>query len=478
MEMRMVLASPHIKKPMNTRKIMLDVVIALVPALAAATVIFGIRALLVVIICVVSCIFFEWGVRALFKKEQTITDLSAVVTGMILAFNLPVGVHFGIAILGCFIAIVIVKQLFGGIGENTLNPAAAARVVLLLTAMGQISTWSLPLTTDAVSTATPLLNPGDFSLMELFLGNHAGSLGETCAAALLLGGIYLLIKKVIHITIPLTYIGTVICLSFLLGEDPLRQILTGGLILGAFFMATDYSSSPLTHLGKVIYGLGLGLITVLIRAYGPFPEGVSFAIVLMNLVVPPIEKATRIKPFGSQKKMARDIIKPALIAMVVLMVIASAAAGVYRQFAEPEEETGISADSKAAAAKLLGTDDIQLTENGEYTDSIQGIWSSGNGKYAVDLLTKGYGGEINLLVGIGSEGSISGIKVISHSETEGLGSKVLEDSYLDNFTGLKSAAEISGVDAITSATISSEAVKKGIVTALEAVEEGRDTDGF
>lgn len=292
--------SPHISGPVTTQKIMLDVVLALCPALIASVIIFGFRSLLVVGVCVAVCVFGEWGFEKICKKENTISDLSAVVTGMLLAFNLPVGIPLWQAAFGSIVAIVVVKQLFGGIGQNFANPAITARIIMMTAFSGTMTTWVFP---DATSSATPLAaaSKGEAlpSLMNMFLGYHGGCLGETCSLALIIGGVYLLIKRVISWHTPVAFIGTVALMSFVCGHDVLYQLLSGGLLIGAIFMATDYSSTPATKWGKIIFGVGCGLITILIRFWGNFPEGVSFSILLMNILTPYIERLTRAKPLGA-----------------------------------------------------------------------------------------------------------------------------------------------------------------------------------
>ncbi len=313
-EKLLVSPSPHLRGSENTQKIMLDVIIALLPAAVASIVIFGPRALMVIAVCVCSSVVAEYLCRRVMKRPNTVGDLSAVVTGLLLAFNLPVTIHPAIAALGAVIAIVVVKQMFGGIGQNFVNPALTARIVLMVSFPTAMSTWVSPFyyrmgeSLDAVTTATPLtmLNEGAQSgmpdLIHMFFGVRGGCLGETCIFALLLGGIYLLARGIIGIWIPAVYIGTVFVMTWLLGGDPLYGVMSGGLVLGAVFMATDYTTSPLTRSGKIIFAVGCGLLTVLIRKFGALPEGVSFSIILMNILVPHIERLTRPKPFGEEGK--------------------------------------------------------------------------------------------------------------------------------------------------------------------------------
>lgn len=302
--------SPHIMDNINTTRIMLDVLIALIPAFIMSGLIFGSRAILLTIVCVASCVLFEAGFQYLIKKDITINDLSSVVTGVLLGFNLPSSLPFWMAIIGSFTAIVIVKQLFGGIGQNFANPAITARIVLLVSFTTPMTSWPLPKQllgmTDAVTGATPLgvLKMGTGTLpsnMDLFLGFVGGSLGETSAIALLIGGIYLLWRKVIEPWIPLAFIGTVFIFALLAGQDPVFHILAGGVMLGAFFMATDYTTSPITAKGKIIFGVGCGLITMVIRLFGSYPEGVSYSILLMNILTPQIDMLTRRMTYGGGK---------------------------------------------------------------------------------------------------------------------------------------------------------------------------------
>ena len=296
-----VSASPHIHAKISTKSIMRDVIIALCPALVAATVIFGFRALLLTVISAAACVFFEWGFEKICDRTCTIGDLSAVVTGILLAYNVPVSLPIWQLVFGDLVAIVAVKMLFGGIGKNFANPAITARIVMFLAFSSSMTLWVYP---DGVSSATPLamLAGGQApELLDLLLGWHGGCIGETCALALLVGFAYLMIRGIITWHTPVCFVGTVFVLSLVFGQDALRQILSGGLMLGAIFMATDYSTCPQTYKGRAIFGVGAGLLTVLIRLYGSYAEGVSFAILFMNILTPYITKWTRSKPFGGVK---------------------------------------------------------------------------------------------------------------------------------------------------------------------------------
>ena len=309
-----VSASPHLRTKDTTQRIMLDVVIALIPALIAAVVLFGPRVLAVTATTVISAVLSEFVARKVMKRHNTIQDLSAVVTGLILAFNLPVSIPLWMAAIGSFFAIVVVKQMFGGIGQNFANPAIVARIVLLLSFGQAMGNWTAPLSwkTDAVSTATPLAIIGGESgealpsLLDMFLGIRGGCIGETCSLALIVGGIYLMARKVISYKIPVAFIGTVAVIMLIAGKFDLEflayELMGGGLLLGAFFMATDYSTSPIKSNAKIVFGVGCGLLTCVIRLFASLPEGVSFAILIMNLLVPHIETIMAPKPFGTVKE--------------------------------------------------------------------------------------------------------------------------------------------------------------------------------
>lgn len=299
--------SPHIHSGRSTAGIMRDVVISLVPAAIAGTVIFGLRALLVIAVCVASCVLLEAIFNKITKKDQTIGDFSAAVTGLLLALNLPANVPLWQCVIGSAFAIIIVKCLFGGIGCNPVNPAITARVFMLVS-FGSMTVQAYPTIVDTVAGATPLPSIAEGKvpdMMDLFLGLTGGAIGETCALALLVGFIYLLVRRVITWHIPVTFIGSVFVCSFLMeGFDVMKAaalVLSGGLLIGAIFMATDYVTSPSTAKGKIVFGVGAGLLTFLIRYFGVYPEGVSFAILFMNILTPYIDALTAHKVFGGRK---------------------------------------------------------------------------------------------------------------------------------------------------------------------------------
>ena len=320
MENIVVSASPHIRSSKTISGIMRDVCIALVPALACSVLFFGLRALFITVLCMLFCILSEYLWQKICKKPITISDGTAAVTGMLLAFNLPVTAPWWICLIGSVVAIIIAKQFFGGMGHNFMNPALVGRAFLLASWPVIMTKWTAPFSTgffiaeDVVSSATPLGMLKEQAatqlpdIMDMFLGNVGGCLGETSALAILIGGAYLVFKKVITLRIPLSYILTVAVLAWIFPNAGLTglesvgvNIFGGGLMLGAFFMATDYVTSPITNKGQIIMGLGCGILTFVIRRFGGYPEGVSYSILLMNVATPLIDRFTQPKPFGAAK---------------------------------------------------------------------------------------------------------------------------------------------------------------------------------
>ena len=315
-----VTSNPIVRTPRDTSKIMLDVIIALVPALGVGAYLFGMNVAILLVVNVAACVVFEWAYRKLMKKNTSVGDLSAVVTGVLITCVMPSAAPWWVGLIGSFFAIIVVKQLYGGIGKNFLNPALAARAFMSAAYAAYMTTWAVPSTlrsvVDATTMATPLsyLNNGEalpeyFNYLNMFLGGIPGSIGEVSALALLIGGAYLLIRKVITWRIPVTFIGTVAVLTLVFGHEGygnvewmLYNVLSGGLILGAFFMATDYSTSPVNLKGQLLYGVGCGAVTVLIRYFGSYPEGVSYAILVMNCCTWAIDKGFRPRQFGMTKE--------------------------------------------------------------------------------------------------------------------------------------------------------------------------------
>ncbi len=304
-------SSPHIRHRDTTAGIMADVVLALLPAAIFGCILFKWNAVFVLLTTVISAVAAEYLWNLIFKKQQTIGDLSAVVTGLLLGMNLPSTMPLWQAAIGSVAAIIIVKQLFGGLGFNFVNPAIAARIILLVSFPTAMTKFVTPITGTvasatplavSVASATPLNQTVAMpSFRELFFGIHAGTIGETSAFLLLIGGVYLCLRRVITPIIPVCFIGSLALLTFLFGENPLTAILMGGVMLGAIFMATDYVTSPASPLGKIIFGIGCGTITFIIRKYAALPEGVSYAIILMNILTPHIDNLTKRKPFGAKE---------------------------------------------------------------------------------------------------------------------------------------------------------------------------------
>ena len=300
--------STHRRTGLSTQLVMLNVILALLPAAVMGCVIFGVRAAVVLLVCIASSVIFEALCRIIMKKDQTIGDLSAVVTGLLLGMNLPSTIPLWMVVIGSFVAIAVTKQLFGGIGQNFANPAIVGRIVMMLSFTAYMSNWAKPYwyreSADVITSATPLnsdvLGTGAFTYKDLLLGNCGGCIGEVCALALIIGGVYLIIARIISPAAPIAFIGSVALLTALTGGDVLYQLLSGGLMIGAFFMATDYATTPLTAKGKFIFGLGCGIITFVIRNYGNYPEGVSFSILIMNLLTPYIDRLTQTKPLGAK----------------------------------------------------------------------------------------------------------------------------------------------------------------------------------
>lgn len=315
----LVTASPHVRSNRTVKKDMLDVIIALIPAGIASVYFFGYRALVLILASVLTCVLSEYIFNKVTKRKQSIKDLSAVVTGILLAYNVPFTLPVWQMVIGAMFAIVVAKMFFGGIGQNIVNPALAARAFLM-------ASWSSTMTqfvpphrvatlksvkdVSMLTGATPLMDPKSYTTMDLFLGNIPGCLGEVSSLAILIGACYLLVRKVIKIRIPLTYILTSVVLIGIFGEgfqNSLTTVLSGGMLLGAFFMATDYTTTPVTIKGQYVFAIGAGILTAVIRVFGGYPEGVSYSILLMNLVVPIIETYTRPKTFGKvEAKKGKD----------------------------------------------------------------------------------------------------------------------------------------------------------------------------
>lgn len=497
-----VSASPHVRSKTHTSDIMFDVVIALVPATIFGLYIFGWYAALLVAVCIASCVGFEALYQKCMGKKVTVSDFSAVVTGLLLALNLPPELPIWMAIAGSAFAIIIVKQLFGGLGQNFMNPALGARCFLLLS----FSRYMTAFVYDGVATATPLTTlkvSGTVNLKSMFLGYTAGTIGETSVVALLIGAVYLLCKKVISPKIPLIYIGTfAICIAiYAYTQDYNVPVYTaahlcgGGLMLGAWFMATDYVTSPITSSGKVIYAIGLGLLTFVLRIFGNSTEGVSYSIIILNLLVPLIERATVPKAFGqgaeikdkkqaklaakeekeekkkeAKQEMSNDnsekpkkekmdfkgIIVAIVAIFVITVVMGTALGGVYSVTKEPIEQAQEQAKLDAYAEVLPEAQRIVPVEEDGLTDQVTYLLSSygfenividdicvgGNdetnelvGYVVLVTSTDGYAGDIQLAVGINTEYQITGLSFLTLAETAGLGMEADTEEFKAQFIG-------------------------------------------
>ncbi|MCR5148128.1 MAG: RnfABCDGE type electron transport complex subunit D [Eubacterium sp.] len=551
-------ASPHIRDKASTTGIMGDVLISLLPASIMGIYNFGQNAYIMILVCIVSCILFEAITEYIFKKALTVKDLSAAVTGLLIALNLPPELPIWMAILGCAFAIVVVKQMFGGIGQNFMNPALAARCFLVMSFTGRMTSFVY----DGITTATPLTvmkAGGSTDLLSMFIGNEAGTIGETSAAALLIGALYLLLKRVISIKIPFFYIFTFSVCIFIYavaGEGMeagdagiflAKHICGGGLILGAFFMATDYTTSPITSSGKVIFGVILGLLTFVLRIYGGSAEGVSYAIIICNLLVPIIEMATRPKSFGfgyeekplsenlgfiggrdslsgdgigaipegltpdeeniwikeKKKEMKRtkssqrkNSLPYVVISICLIGLFAGLALGaVYDVTKEPIRKTADKNKQESfstvfpEAASYVENSEIKISDAAKKAKEILNVKADINeiwdalsedkttvGHIIIITSHEGYGGDIQMAVGLDTENVITGISMLSIGETAGLGMEAKDDpsfakqyvgKKVDSFVVTKTGASAENeIDAISQATITSKAVTNAVNMAL------------
>ena len=515
MEKMLVSPSPQIRDNISTSKVMTHVLVALCPALAMSAYVFGGRALMLTGFCMITALIWERLCNLIMKRPDSTKDVSALVTGMLLAFNLPVTMPYWQAAIGTFVAIVIVKQLFGGLGQNFANPAIVGRIVLMLAFTGNMTHWVVPFydPDNIVTGATPLAAahsaPADY--LDLFLGKVGGCLGEVSAAALLIGGIYLIMMKIISVHTPLAFIGTVFVFSYLCGEDGIYQILAGGVMLGAFFMATDYVTSPITPAGKALFGVILGILTFCFRIYGGSAEGVSYAIIFSNLLVPLIERWTQPKSFGegaelaaqgdtagTKSKMDTKSIVIATIAIMIITVIAGfALAYVYKITKDPIAVTEQKAKEEAykavfddadsfdsyadfdadAAAKILS----DAGYNADIDEIVEAKGSDGSALGYVVTVTshEAYSGDLQLAMGVRADGTTNGISFLSLSETAGLGMEADTDSFKSQFSGkkvdkfqyTKSGATVDEeIDALSGATITTNAVTNAVNAGLEYVK--------
>jgi len=506
--------SPHFHHPfVTTRNLMLVVILAMLPLVFWACYIFGTRTITITVVAVVTCVLCEFLYEIIMKQPITTGDLSAVVTGILLALNVPITIPLWMVAIGAVFAIVVVKMLFGGIGKNFVNPALAARVFLMLSwpaymaPNGNIDRkfgifdFNINLEKlDIIASPTPLapvkegvISTETLSFFDMLLGKHGGVIGEVSALLIIVGFLIMLFTKVITWHIPVSYVGTVALLTYWLprgGADRLDfmlyNILAGGLLLGAVFMATDYTTSPVTKGGRVIYGIGCGLITVFIRYVGSYPEGVSFAILIMNLFVFYIDKYSKPITFGggnkgmSEQKGVKYFLKLGLILLVICAVTATALSIVYSLTKDKIEEGKLTAEKEAILNKDTGifpnADDIKTLKLSNYDISgakegttIHDIYEvKSKGKivgYCIKVSSIGYGGPINIMVGTTLDGKIVGVRITSMQETQGYGAKAQDKDYLAKYEG-KTLSEVYGVDKVASSTKTTVALKDGIAGAL------------
>lgn len=506
-------ASPHVRDKKTTRSLMLDVIIALAPAAAWGVYQFGWYSLAVILSCMVCSVLCEYLYQKGMKQPVTIMDGSAALTGLLLALNMPPEIPLWIPLLGCVFAILMVKQLFGGLGQNFMNPALAARCFLLISFAAQMNRFVY----DGVSSATPLaqMRSGETVILkELFWGNTAGVIGEVSAAALLLGGLYLLVRRVISWRIPVSYLVSFAVFSGLIGSwDPFwigAQLLSGGLLLGAFFMATDYVTSPITPWGMIVYGILLGFLTALFRAFGANPEGVSFAIIIGNMVSPLIEKVTVPRAFGVKKKKKEKVSQEQITETVSLpphkadhkknakvvavltciTVLSGLVLGYFYQLTkEPIARQTLQKEQEAYLAVFPdadGFDPIDWKGTNPEGASIDKLFSAKKGSEILGTVVcvtshEGYGGDIGLVVGVAEDGTTTGISFLSLSETAGLGMNAQQPSFKDQFSHKKAdsfqvvkgeGAGENEISAISGATVTSRAVTNAVNAALTAAEQG------
>lgn len=500
-------ASPHIRSKHSTRSIMIDVIIALLPSCLWGIYRFGMHALVLILSCMACSVFCEWAFQKGLKREVTAFDGSAALTGLLLALNMPPEIPLWIPLLGSIFAILMVKQLFGGLGQNFMNPALAARCFLLISFAAQMNSFVL----DGMSSATPLaqMRAGDSVLLsDLFFGYSAGTIGEVSKAAILLGGIYLLAKGIISWHIPVSMMLSFLLFMAVLGNYDgaflISQLLSGGFLFGAFFMATDYVTAPITAKGKLIYGSFIGFLTVLFRLFGSMPEGTSFAIIIGNMVAPLIDKMTVPRAFGiaKQKKVKmkqenrdqKETVthksdKKANWRVVFVLACITLFSGLilgyfYQLTKEPiamqkekqEQAAYLEVCPDADSFKELPFDEMKTNE---YT--VHKVLSALKGEQNIGKIVsvtshEGYGGDITMVVGVDETGVVSGISFLSINETAGLGMNATKDSFKNQFKNKKatkftvvkgSANAENEISAISGATVTSNAVTKAVNIAIE-----------
>ena len=512
-QMLNVSSNPHVRARMTTAKIMQLVAIALLPAAIVGIYNFGFKALAILVVSTGSAVLAEWLYDHFMHKPNTIGDFSAVVTGLLIGMNMPAGIPLWIPALGSIFAIIVVKQLFGGLGQNFMNPALAARCFLMISFAGKMTDFSVSDSfkgaVDGVTGATPLAALRDHGFVagssvpikNLLIGNIQGTIGETSVIAILIGAAILLCYKVISARIPLTYIGSfaVFVIIYMLASGKgfdvnylFTHLFGGGLMLGAWFMATDYVTSPITVKGQYVYGVCLGVLTGIFRIFGASAEGVSYAIIFCNLLVPQIERFTRPVAFGMKNKIVKDTLALTVITLIsglLLGVVNDITAGpIASQQAKEKEEAYKAVFAEAASFEVVtsGEDaDLEsyLDENGYKAQSIDEVMlakdDAGNELgYAFSVTTsEGYGGDIQFAMGIQDDGTLNGISILSISETAGLGMRATTDDFknqfkdknVEKFTYTKTGATSDDeIDALSGATITTNAMTNGVNAGLAA----------
>ena len=531
---------PQVGQPSNTTAMMLDVIIALVPALAMSVFFFGVRALVLTAVSVLSCVAFEYGYRTFTKQSNTMYDLSACVTGLLLAMCLPVTSSYWVPVLGGAFAIVLAKQFYGGLGKNFINPALSGRMLLATFPM-LMTRWSLPLdrvplgAVDAVSAPTPMsyLNADTLpphSLSQLLLGQHGGSMGEVASFMLILGGVYLVLRRVISIRIPAAYLGTVAVLAFVFPAQDIQparwvmaQLLSGGLLLGAFFLAPDPTTSPVTPRGQVMYGIGCGLLTILLRYHSSYPEGIGWAILTMNCYVWLLDRAGMPRRFGSGRfSVLRDWANQTRQSLSEIKFVMPKFHFSLMQGGKMPGEAHLDqirtrARALASFGAVVFAVGLMIFSVHHFTDlntaraevqlrqqilaqvmpqatfssetpyravgalSIQAGYSQDSELvgYSVEVQTNGFGGVLTMEVGVDLNGQVTGVAVTAHRETAGVGTYATTPSALTRYIGKSGTIRSSGpnsIDAVTGATATSTAITAGVNRAL-AIIANLDTEG-
>lgn len=516
---------------------MADVIVALMPALLMAIYFFGLRVLMLTAVSVIGCVGFEYLYQKMTHQQIAIKDLSACVTGVLLAMCLPPTAPYWAPLLGSFFAIIVVKQFYGGLGHNFMNPALAGRM-LLCTFPLLMTTWveamdRLPVfgDIDVVSVATPMsyLHNGELppmAMMELFVGRHGGSIGEVSTVMLILGGIYLVIRHVIRPRVPLAFIGTVAILTFLFpqGNEPLpwmlAQLCSGGLMLGAIFMATDCITSPITPRGQLIYGVCCGLLTVLLRYFGAYPDGVGWAILTMNCTVWVLDRLGMPRRFGERRFVAsrrllsrakadlsqirfelpKQIRHPfetgkmpgelylddlrkwskSIVAMVAVLIVTGALVIGVHQLTEFDTQQAIEIENQALLIQVMPEADF-ISEAPYHSPNAISISAGYRTNtligHAVTVQVAGFGGPMTMVVGVDLNGSVTGIAILDHKETLEMGANALEQDYLSRFIGRSGTITTNGknrIDVVTGATATSKSVTEGVNRALAVVANLED----